>query len=131
MNKHSYKKITRVIFACVMLVSLFCGYALADAIYVPDDDFYQANYEKCEYLKRDYYANGESGYMELFTKPDGSSLGFADNGGVFQVQFTYKSGEETWGVVEYSTNGDKLTPKNESDYKTAWIKLSDAVLKYD
>ena len=131
MNKHSYKKITRLVFACVMLVSLLSGYALADVIYQPDDNFYNSHASDCEYLNRDYYANGESGYMELFTEPDGSSLGFADNGGVFHVQFTYKSGDTTWGVVEYSTSGDKLIPSNESEYKTAWIKLSVAVLKYD
>ena len=131
MNKHSYRKITRLIFACVMLVSLLSGFALADVIYQPDDDFYNSHAGDCEYLNRDYYANGESGYMELFNKPDGSSLGFADNGGVFHVQFTYKSGDTTWGVVEYSTSGDKLIPSNENDFKTAWIKLSDALLKYD
>ena len=131
MNKHSYRKITRLIFSCVMLVSLLSGYALADVIYQPDDDFYNSHASDCEYLNRDYYANGESGYMELFTEPDGSSLGFADNGGIFHAQFTYKSGDAIWGVVEYSTSGDKIVPRNESGFYTGWIKLSDAVLKYD
>ena len=63
MNKHSYRKITRLIFACVMLVSLLSGFALADVIYQPDDDFYNSHAGDCEYLNRDYYANGESGYM--------------------------------------------------------------------
>lgn len=131
MNKHSFNKIVSLIFACVMMVSLLGGFALADVIYQHDDDFYNSNASDCEYLNRDYYANGESGYMELFTEPDGSSLGFADNGGIFHVQFTYKSGDVTWGVVEYSESDSKLIPKGEGDYKTAWIKLSDAVLKYD
>ncbi|MBP8641017.1 MAG: hypothetical protein KBI01_09010 [Oscillospiraceae bacterium] len=105
---------------------------MADLIYQPNDDFYNSHTSDCEYLNRDYYANGESGYIELFTEPYGSSLGFADNGGVFHVQFTYKKGDVSWGVVEYMENGDKLIPKtNEGSYKAAWINMKDTVLKYD
>ena len=129
---NSYKKITRMIFSCVMLVSLLSGFAMADLIYQPNDNFYNSHINDCEYINRDYYANGENGYIELFTEPDGSSLGFADNGGVFHVQFTYKKGDVTWGVVEYTENGEKLIPKtNEDGIKTAWINMKDTVLKYD
>jgi len=131
MKKHSFNKIASLIFACVMLVSLLGGFALADVIYQPDDDFYNSHAGDCEYVNRDYYANAESGYLELFTKPDGSSLGFADNGGVFHVQFSYKLGDVTWGVVEYSGSNGKLIPTDTENYKTAWIKLSDTTLKYD
>ncbi len=114
-----------------MLVSLLSGFALADLIYQPDDSFYNSHISDCEYVGRDYYANGESGYMELFAEPDGSSLGFADNGGVFRVQFRYKLGDEAWGVIEFSKDGDKIVPRNESGFYTGWIKLSDTLLKYD
>jgi len=131
MKKHSFDKITGLIFACVMLVSMLGGAALADSIYEPDDNFYNAHSNKCELVNRDYYANGESGYMELFTEPGGSSLGFADNGGVFHVQFSYKLGEVVWGVVEYSESDGKLIPIDDDYLKTAWIKMSDTIVKYD
>lgn len=130
MNKHSFDRITGLIFACVMLVSMLSGLALADSIYEPEDSFYNTHFDECQYVNRDYYANGESGFMELFTEPGASSLGFADNGGVFHVQFSYKKGDVAWGVVEYSDSNGKLVPKGD-DYKTGWLKLSDTIVKYD
>ncbi|NCB74839.1 MAG: hypothetical protein EOM51_08885 [Clostridia bacterium] len=131
MNNKCMKKIAFLAFTCVILVSMLCGFALADVIFEPEDDFYNSHSSECEYVNRDYYANGESGFTELFTKPNGSSLGFADNGELFHVQFTYKQGDELWGLAEYSESGSKLIARNGDTYKTAWIKISDMSLKYD
>ncbi len=131
MKKHSLNKITGLIFTCVMLVSMLSGFALADVIMEPNDNFYSSHSSDCEYVNRDYYANGESGYMELFTEPGGSSLGFADNGGVFHVQFSYKLGDVKWGVVEYEESDGKLVPVGNGENKTGWIKLSDTIVKFD
>jgi len=131
MKKHSFDKIIGLVFACVILISMLSGIALADVIMEPNDSFYSSHSSDCEYVNRDYYANGESGFMELFSEPDGSSLGFAYNGGVFHVQFSYKQDDEVWGVVEYSEGDGKLLPKGAGDYKTGWIKLIDTSVKYD
>ena len=131
MKKLSLNKITGLIFTCVMAVSVLSGFALADSIYEPDDNFYNAHLNECKLVNRDFFANGESGYMELFTEPGGSSLGFADNGGVFHVQFSYKLDEVVWGVVEYSESEGKLIPINDEYLKTAWLKMSDTIVKYD
>ncbi len=131
MKKQDFKKLTRMIFTCVILVSLISGYALADVIWEPNDDFYSAHSNDCEYVNRDYYSNGETGYIELFSEPGGTSLGFADNGQVFHVQFSYKLGDETWGVIEYSEGEGKLLPRGDGESETGWIKLSDAALKFD
>lgn len=125
------KKFTQIIIACVILVSFLSGMALADVIWEPNDDFYKAHFNECTYVNRQYYSNGETGYMELFSEPGGNSLGFADNGQIFNVQFSYKLGEETWGVVSYSESGDKLVTATGGDAKSGWFKLSDAALKYD
>jgi hypothetical protein len=106
-------------------------YAFADVIWEPNNDFYKTHSDKCEYVGPDYYANGESGYMELFSEPGGASLGFSDNGAVFHTQFSFNKDDETWGVGEYIENNGKLVPINDSNSKTGWFKLSDAVLKYD
>ena len=131
MKSYSLKRITALVFTCVILVSLLCGYALADAIFAPEDDFYNSHAGDCEYINRDYYANVESGFTELFTKPNGSSLGFADNGELFHIQFSYKLGDELWGLAEYSESGNKLIARNGDVYKTAWMKLSDFTTKFD
>lgn len=131
MKKHDIKKLTRMIFTCVILVSLLSGIALADVIWQPNDDFYKAHFNECTYVNRQYYSNGETGFMELFSEPGGTSLGFADNGELFNVQFSYKLGDDTWGVVAYSQSGEKLVPISDGEEKSGWFKLSDASLKYD
>lgn len=131
MKKHRSDRIAGLIFTCAILVSLLSSYAIADVIWEPNDDFYRAHMEDCSYVNRDYYANGESGYLELFTQPGGKSLGFSDNGVLFHVQFSYALGDETWGVVECGTEGDRLVPRSDGDYESAWINLKDMLLKYD
>lgn len=131
MRKNNFNKTLRIIISCVMLVSMLGGYAIADVIWTPDDDFYMAHSNECEYVNRDYYANGASGYTEVFSKPGGTSLGFADNGELFHVQFSYKQGDETWLVVEYSKDGDKLIPRLDGEFESGWIKYSETQLKFD
>ena len=131
MKNKCIKKISLIAITCVTLVSLLCGFALADVIFEPDDDFYSSHSSECEYVNRDYYANGVSGFTELFSKPNGNSLGFADNGELFHIQFSYKLGDELWGLAEYSESGNKLIARNGDAYKTGWIKLGDMSLEYD
>ena len=129
--KSSYKRIVYLVFICTMLVSLLSGFALADVIYEPEDDFYKAHSNDCQYVNRDYFTNDKSGYLEIFSKPDGKSLGFADNGEIFHVQFSYTDNNELWGLIEFSENNGKLIPSDGREYKAGWIKMSSTVLKYD
>ncbi|MFB0921650.1 MAG: hypothetical protein QMB62_12360 [Oscillospiraceae bacterium] len=131
MKRKRYCRTVTMIITCIILVSLAGAYALADAIWEPNDDFYRAHFDDCTYVNRQYYSNGETGYMEFFTAPGGTSLGFADNGKLFNVQFSYKLGDEVWGVATYSKDGEKLVPVSDGDEKCGWFKLSDAELKYD
>lgn len=131
MKNHRINRIIGIIFVCAMLVSLMGGYAIADVIWEPNDDFYRVHMQDCTYVNRDYYANGESGYLELFTQPGGKSLGFSENAELFHVQFTYALGDVIWGVVEYGTEGDRLVPRSDGDYESGWINLKDTLLKSD
>ena len=131
MNKQGFKKLARAVLSCTVLITLLSGFALADEVPEPNDEFFAAHSNECAYYNRDLYANGESGYLELFDKPGGKTLGFADNGGLFRVLFSYKLGGESWGLVEYSRSGEKLVPRVNEEYVTGWIKMADTVLKYD
>lgn len=131
MKTSGLKRLTALAFTFVIAISLLCSYALADVIFAPDDNFYNSHSGECEYVNRDYYANGESGFTELFTKPNGSSLGFADNGELFHIQFSYKLGDELWGLAEYSESGSKLIARTGDVFKTAWMRLDDLSPKFD
>ena len=117
---------------CLALAFALGGAALADVIWEPEDDFYAAHSEQCQYINRAFYSNGKSGYMEFFKKPGGKSLGFADNGGIFHIQFTYVDDRgNTWGICEYSDNGEKLIPNTGDSYKNGWVKMEEAIAVYD
>lgn len=131
MKNHTYSKIVHIFAVSVMLVSLLGSYAFADVIWEPENDFYSSRSNECEYVNRDYYANGENGYLEIFSKPGGKSLGFAENGELFHVQFSYVAGSDIWGLAEYGEDGDKLESRGDGDSSTGWFKLDDAELKYD
>ena len=121
-----------LIFALAFVISAISGAALADLIWEPENDFYESHTEQCEYVNSSFYSNGPTGYLELFNKPDGSGLGFADNGQMFYVSFAYKGDAGDWGIVEYSKQEGKLIPADyDSDVYTGWIKLSETVAKYD
>ena len=121
-----------LIFILAFTVSAISGAALADVIWEPEDDFYESHAEDCEYVNSCYYSNAPAGYIEVFDKPDGSGIGFADNGGLFYVSFAYKGVNEDWGIIEYSKEKDRLVPADyNGDVYSGWIKLSDTVAKYD
>lgn len=131
MGKLKTVRLAAVFALCLALLPFLRLGTSADVIWEPDNDFYYKNADKCEYVNRDYYANGVNGYLELFSEPGGTSLGFAENGALFHVQFSYRQGIESWGVVTYATEGKRLTPSFEGLDQTGWIRLSDTVLKYD
>ncbi|MEA4894536.1 MAG: hypothetical protein VB064_04665 [Oscillospiraceae bacterium] len=131
MKKNNIKTSATIATFCALLVCTLAGHALADVIWEPNDDFYRTHFDECEYVNRVYYSNGENGYMELFSEPGGSSLGFAENGKPFNVQFSYRLGDEVWGVTEYSESKGNLAPSGEGDAKSGWFKLSDAAQKFD
>ena len=79
-----------------------------------------------------YYSNGETGYMEVFDKPDGFGMGFVNNGELFYVAYSYAYGGESWGIVEYSVSNKLLVPADYSEKSFfGWIRLSDATAKYN
>lgn len=124
-------KIT-ALFLCALLISAISGFAIADVIWEPEDDFYMSHAEDCEFYGKGLYSNGESGYLEFFSKPEGVGIGFAKNGELFFSQFSYASNDETWFVVEFTRNGEHIAPPDYSgDIEFGWVKLSDTIEQYD
>ena len=113
--------LTLLLVLCLCL--LLAAPALADAIWEPEDDFYQTHREECRYVNRAYYADGEEGSVTVCRSPeDRKELASAQNGELFNVSFVWEGGEQgTWGVVVYGDNWRK----------TGWVPMSDMRLKYD
>ncbi len=135
--KNTFLKRTLVLLLMLVLGSTLMGtFAFADVIYTPDDDFYNSHYEEFEYLNRNYYTNGEEGYVEFFKEPDGSSAGFSKNGNSFLILSTYKgAGGVLWGVTEYddTSSADKylLPAEGNGSLIVGYVKMDDMVLGYD
>ena len=124
------KKLSFVL-ALVLTACLLCTTALADVLYTPEDDFLEEHFSDFQFNQRSYYANGETGYLELFSKPGGSSLGFAQNGEPFFVTGTYVDAQGVeWGVVEYEKDIEYLVGETGSGL-TGYIKMADTLPVYD
>lgn len=95
--------------------------AWADVIWEPENDFYEAHADKCEYLGRSYYVNGPEGAAAVWQKPGGGYVAVLENGTALHVAFTYRDlGGTVWGVAEYGEGN-----------ATGWIDMADLLLIYD
>ena len=131
MKKKTLAALSLMLVSMAIIFTLADGAAHADVIWEPEDDFYLLHANECDYVNRVFYTNGESGYLEIFKEPGGRSLGFAENGYLFHVQFSYVLGKETWGYVEFFQDGGFLLPRTEGSYQGGWARLEDMVLKFD
>ena len=92
--------------------------AAADIIIEPDDAFYVRHQNECDYVGRSYVANGEKGYVVLYTAPGSIPKGNVVNGERIYVshKWTDHDGDGTrWAVTQ---DGD-------------WMQMSDLALIYD
>ncbi|HOQ75785.1 MAG TPA: hypothetical protein PK369_04340 [Thermoclostridium sp.] len=119
---------------------LLCGMAAAiaasaDAIWSPQDDFYENHFGDCDYEDRYYLANGPKGYITIYQRPGSSRIvDQFENGNEFYVSFTYTRGNgEKWGVVQFRRDQDKAvaTWMHDEFTKTGWIPMEDLLAVYD
>ena len=94
---------------------------LADVIWEPEDDFYTAHREACEYLGRSYYANGQAGFAMVFETPEAKAYAepHLENGAVLYVSFTLEYEGGAWGVAELE------------DGRTGWVRMEALTPVYD
>ena len=119
-------KMKKRLFAIFMCVCLCCALgitALADIIWVPENNFADTHTDEMETVVRYYYANGAQGYVTVSDEPDGSAQSNITNGEKLYVslKYTSESGEE-WGLVELEKGDDTIT---------GWAKFTDMLLVYD
>jgi len=127
MKKHVFKLMTTVMI--VMAISFIVPVlpASADALVVPNNNFYERNSDKMEYLGRRFYANGEAGYITLLLEPNSSREVISiENGEIIQIMFTFNDNGVKWGITElYSPD------LSYRDIPTGWVKMDQLYAVYD
>lgn len=108
------KKFVTLLLAATALLSLAAP-AKADVLWEPmGNAFYDKHWNDCVHDGRNYYANGQDGFVTLWNAPDGHGVeGQFENGAVLYVYWIY----EDWGYVYTSPEG--------------WVPLADLQLIYD
>lgn len=110
--------------------------AAADAIWTPDDSFYEKHYEDCEYIGRAYYANGADGYVTVVDSPlNRNVIDYLANGPVLYVYITYEKGNSgKWGLVQYVLDEEGQPNEDysgEEEAAVGWIKMEELLNVYD
>lgn len=87
----------------------------ADLILEPEDQFYQAHADQCEYVDRSYYTDGS---VDFWTAPNGRKKGSFPADTRLQVTHVYTDSQGAqWGVF--------------LDQESGWILMADVYLDYD
>jgi len=97
--------------------------ARADVLIEPNNDFYERNRDKMEYMGRNFYANGESGYIMLVIEPDSARevISFK-NGVIIYILFTIDMSGEVWGVADLNIQNEQVS---------GWIPMNQMYIVYD
>ena len=95
------------IWAVVICWMLSAMPAKADAIWEPNDNFYNEHREDCKYVNRTFIANGPDGEVIVYKSPENPMVaGTWENGFKAYISFVYtdEDGNE-WGIYEnYETD---------------------------
>lgn len=112
----------RRILTCFLTLTLLLALAAparADMLWEPDNRFYEKHYGECDYLGRQYYANGPEGYITLWDAPNGSSVAAQyENGETLWVYWLY----DGWGCISRWEDGEE---------RTGWVEMDHLALVYD
>lgn len=96
------KKVITFFCTFLILAVILPVQANADVIYQPYDDFYFAHMNECEYVCRNYTANGPNGTVTLYTDPvTNMKEAECPNGMTLYVSYTYETDDGTlWGCCD-------------------------------
>ena len=87
----------------------------ADLILEPEDQFYQAHADQCEYVDRSYYTDGS---VDFWTAPNGRKKGSFPADTRLQITHVYTDSQGAqWGVFLEQESG--------------WVLMADVYLDYD
>ncbi len=107
------------ILCTLVLLSALSHPVRADAIWTPDNSFFEKHYEECTSVGRCYLANGPEGYVTLWDAPGGSVVqGQYENGEALWVYWLYRD----WGCVAVFGEDKRVE---------GWVAMEDLLLRYD
>lgn len=116
------KRIVSLICVLVLSVLLVPVNARADVIYEPWDSFYEEHRGECEYVSRNFTAEGPNGNVTLYESPESSwEEAVIENGEQIHISYTYRDADGIlWGCCE-------LWDEN----IIGWIPMDYLVVVYD
>ncbi len=117
------RKLLALLVAVLTLVTLTLP-AFADVIWEPNNSFYRLHAGECDFVDRNYIANGEKGYVTLYSAPNSlTQVINLVNGTTFRVAHVWQgSGGEAWGVGYIRVD---------NEYHEGWVALDQMALLYD
>ena len=105
--------------ALALLLSL-AATARADVLWSPRNDrFFEQHYDQCEYIGRQFYANGDEGFITLWDTPEGT-----------QVVHQFQNGFTLWVYYQYEDWVCAAVWGDEGEI-SGWAPIEDFALKYD
>lgn len=108
----------KLLFLLFFLLATFP--ASADVAYEPPgNSFYEEHRSACARVERDYYSNGQEGYIALWSAPNGLKTKYLSNGIKLRIHCTY----ENWAMVTHQEGTELSTP--------VWTELPGLYLIYD
>ena len=109
------------IFLTLLALLALCVPARADMLWEPYGNiFYDKHFGSCDYIGRDYYANGAEGFVTLWDAPGGSVVEAQyENGTRLCVYWQYKD----WGCITVFMEKGK--------HIDGWVPMKDLYLVYD
>jgi len=109
---------------CFLMAIISALAAYADVIFEPFNNFFENHRGECEYINRQYYANGTNGSISLKIAPDSNEEVFEiENNEIITVSHTYNSSGKVWGVASILTPG--------VGYESGWVPMEQLLLVYD
>lgn len=86
-----------------IICCMLCTFSVrADMIWEPDDSFYEKHASECNYVNRQFTANGPDGIVIVYKSPQlAEVVDTWENGHRVSIVFTYKDGGGTlWGIYD-------------------------------
>ena len=113
----------RKLLTCCCLLALALSLAAparADVLWSPrDDHFFEQHYDQCDYIGRQYCANGDEGFVTLWDSPGGT-----------RVVHQFSNGYTLWVYYQYEDWACAVVWGDEGEI-SGWAPLADFALKYD
>lgn len=112
----------RKFFSLVLMVTTLlalCTPARADVLWEPENDFYKKHADQCDYIGRQFYANGDEGFITLWDAPEGT-----------RVVQQFRNGYTLWLYYQYEDWACAVVWGDEGEI-VGWAPMEDFVLKYD